>query len=547
MPQNLLTRLTPHMAARFRARGFWRDETIYDLARRHAERSGGRVAIRDGGCCLTYGDLVDLADRTAADLWQSGLRPGDRVACWTSSRVETACLLLACSRQGYVFCTSFHRSHTGAEVAALLRRMRASAVMTETGYGTDSDAVPGEIAKAYRLPIVESRSADAIAKSLRLGPPSTDVPCGSADDVAYLAFTSGTTGEPKGVMHSNNTLLANARALAGDWRFDAGCVICTLSPLSHNLGFGALVLALLVGGELVIHDPRRRTGVLRRLQETRATFLFGVPSHAADLLAEIEAAGGAGIDTLRGFRISGAAAPPALIERLLACGIQPQSGYGMTEACSHHYTLPQDGRERIVATSGRACPGYEIAIFSTENPDTPLPVGEVGQIGGRGASLMLGYFDDQHATESAFNRDGWFMTGDLGRLDADGYLTITGRLKELIIRGGHNIHPARIESLTMRHPDVARAAAVPVPDERLGERVCIVVMARPGAAVDAEELIAHLSAAGLSTYDLPEFFLAVDEIPLGPSGKMLKRALLPDIEAGRLVPQPVRRIEEAGR
>jgi acyl-CoA synthetase len=247
-----------------------------------------------------------------------------------------------------------------------------------------------------------------------------------------------------------------------------------------------------------------------------------------------------GLGRLKGFRISGAAAPREVVAGLIEQGIIPQSGYGMTENCSHQYTLPNDDPKLIVETSGRTCPGYELRIFRTDDPDLPAPAGEIGQIGGRGASLMLGYFDDQVATEDAFNRDGWFMTGDLGQLDAGGYLRITGRLKEIIVRGGHNIHPARIEALAMRHAAVARAAAVPIADARLGEKVCLAVMFRVGVSVTPAELLAHLDAAGLSKYDMPEYFLTLDEIPLTPNGKIRKRDLAEWIAQGRVKPAPVR-------
>jgi len=218
----------------------------------------------------------------------------------------------------------------------------------------------------------------------------------------------------------------------------------------------------------------------------------------------------------------------------------PQSGYGMTETCSHQYTLPTDDRARIVGTSGRASPGYEVRIWRSDNRDVESTPGEVGEIGGRGASLMLGYFDDQRATEDAFNSHGWFMTGDLGSLDQDGYLRITGRKKDVIIRGGHNIYPARIEALAGRHAAVAHAAAVPVRDQRLGEKVCLAVVFRAGRRVAAQELLAHLDAAGLSKYDMPEYFLELERIPLTPSGKMRKRDLTEQIESGALTPTPVR-------
>jgi acyl-CoA synthetase len=161
-------------------------------------------------------------------------------------------------------------------------------------------------------------------------------------------------------------------------------------------------------------------------------------------------------------------------------------------------------------------------------------------MGGRGASLMLGYFDDQKATEDAFNKSGWFMTGDLGSVDASGYLRIAGRQKDIIIRGGHNIHPARIEELASRHKAVHRVAAVPVKDARLGEKVCLAVMFRPGQTASAKDILTHLDTAGLSRYDMPEYFVALDEIPLTANGKLKKRDIADWIAQGRLTPAPVR-------
>jgi acyl-CoA synthetase len=282
-----------------------------------------------------------------------------------------------------------------------------------------------------------------------------------------------------------------------------------------------------------------------RLVETGTTFLVGVPTHAVDLLAEVKARNLSGIGRLQGFRISGASAPKELVAELLAFGIVPQSGYGMTETCSHQYTLPGDDPRLIVESCGKSCPGYEIRIFDREDSNRALPAGEIGQIGGRGASLMLGYFDDQAATEDAFNRDGWFMTGDLGWMDEDGYLRITGRKKDVIIRGGHNIYPAKIEALAATHPAVQRVAAVPVPDPRLGERVCLAVMFQSGRQASADEILRHLDATGLSKYDMPEYFLAVDEIPLTASGKIRKRDVTEWIAEGRAKPNPVRWQEKA--
>jgi acyl-CoA synthetase (AMP-forming)/AMP-acid ligase II len=542
--QNLLTRLGCEMLKRFRDGGHWGEVTLYDLALHHAEATPDKPALSDGTCTLTYAQLVSLADAISVEFVRAGLRPGDRVAAWLSNRVELGPLLLACSRNGMVFCPSLHRTQTAHEIAVLSSRLRAKAIISEDGFGAGgdlSDAIrpQSHVALHYRLAPPQPRGALQIAEAFPLSNRAPGAPAGRSDHIVYLAFTSGTSGDPKGVLHSNNTLLANARAMAAAWRFDAESVIYSLSPLSHNLGFGALVLSLLCGGTQVLHHGGMRGKLTERLRETRATFLFGVPAHAMDLVAEIESGSAKGLEALRGFRISGAAVPESTVRKLLSHRIIAQAGYGMTEGCSHHFTLPDDPPDRIVNTSGRACVGYEVQIFATDDPDRALPPGEIGQVGGRGASLMLGYFDDQAATESAFNRDGWFMTGDLGVLDDDGYLRIVGRIKEIIIRGGHNIHPANIERLAMRHPRVERAAAVPVPDERLGEKVCLVVTAVGTTKIEPADLLAHLDTEGLSKFDMPEYFLQVEEIPSSSNGKMLKRHLVASIASGELAPIPV--------
>jgi len=204
------------------------------------------------------------------------------------------------------------------------------------------------------------------------------------------------------------------------------------------------------------------------------------------------------------------------------------------------FTWPDDEPRLIIETSGKCCAGYELAVFKTDDPETEAAPGEIGVLGGRGASLMLGYFDDQAATEDAFSKSGWFMTGDLGSIDAQGYLRIAGRTKDIIIRGGHNIHPAHIEELATRHPAVQRAAAVPVKDARLGEKVCLAVVFHAGKDIAPADLLTHLDTAGLSKYDMPEYFLRLDEIPLTPNGKMLKQSIVDWIKEGRVTPHPIR-------
>ncbi|MDB5507681.1 MAG: hypothetical protein JWL93_150 [Hyphomicrobiales bacterium] len=548
MFNTMLTTLSASQMRAFYEAGFWREDTIYALARAAAERAPESFALRDQHHRMTYAELVEAADRLAAHLHASGVKAGQRVAVWLPSRFEIAVALLACSRNGYVCCPSLHRDHTVGDIAELLVRMRASALIAETGYGADAHKNDifertGEIEALNLVLRLAPVSADLRSRPLFPELPAAQGDAGMAsapDTIVYLAFTSGTTGVPKGVMHSDNTLLANARAISEDWKLDEHAVIYSMSPLSHNLGLGALVMTFARGGEFVVHDLPRKQSLVDRIVETGATFVIGVPTHAIDLLGELRDRGMKALGAVKGFRISGAAVPPSVAADLLDRGVVPQSGFGMTEAGSHHYTLPDDPAQLIIETSGRACAGYEVKIFSRDNPEEEAASGEVGQIGGRGASLMLGYFDDQAATESSFNSQGWFMTGDLGWMDERGYLRITGRKKDVIIRGGHNIYPARIESLVMRHPGVERAAVFPVADERLGEKVSLAIVPRNGQSITAEEMLQHLDDVGLSKFDMPEYFLSLDQIPLTPSGKILKRDLVTAVAEGRLSPAPVR-------
>ncbi len=427
---------------------------------------------------------------------------------------------------------SLHRTYTAAEIEGLLRGLRSRVLVTEPGWGADRVADP-----VARFGGIDTLRA-VITPAAFPGPaePPEAPPASDPDGVSYLAFTSGTTGAPKCVMHSDNTLLANARDLVRDWGHGPAGVMLTLSPLSHHIAWVAVAQWLVAGCELAVDDPPPGRTRLDWLVETGATYVLGVPTHAMDILAEQRARDIAHLGRVRSFYMAGAPIPPAVAEAFLRQGVTPQNVYGMTESSSHQYTHPDDPPQVIVETCGRGGPAYEAAVFDPNDRERRLPPGEVGEIAGRGALLMLGYLGNQQATEDSFNRDGFFFSGDLGALDARGNLSIVGRSKDLIIRGGHNIHPAGIEALAVRHPQVERAAAFPVPDERLGERVCLAVI----GAIAPEALLAHLAAEGLSRYDMPEWFLRLDGFPLTASGKVLKRELVAMVQRGALRPEPVR-------
>jgi acyl-CoA synthetase len=545
MTNTLLTLHDPAAARRYYEAGAWRTDTLYALLRQHATERPDDFALRDGRQRLTWATLLQSVDQVAAALHAVGLKRSERVAVWLPNRVEAVVVFLACSRQGYVCNPSLHQNYTVAEIRLLLGRTRAAALFAQPGYGADARTadifaaaadLPG-LRRVYTLGDGPATAAPFPAADTAAPLPAIDP---NPDKIVYLAFTSGTTGTPKGVMHSDNTLLANARAMVEDWHHDHRDVLLSLSPLSHHIATVALAQALAAGMELVVNAPPPGMTPLDWILETGATYVMGVPTHAMDILGEMRRRGIDNLGAVRTFYMAGSPIPREVAQALLDRGVTPQNVYGMSENSSHQYTLPSDPAETIVATCGRACRAYEIRLWDQENLDFEVAPGEVGEIGGRGACLMLGYFDNQQATEDSFNRGGWFMSGDLGRFDDNGCLEIVGRKKDLIIRGGHNIHPAKIEDLAMRHQAVARCAAFAVADHRLGEKVCLSVIFHEGASAEADELLAHLHAAGLSRYDMPEYFIALSAYPLTASGKILKRELVEWARAGRIQPTPVR-------
>ncbi len=541
----LLTLHDPKLARRYYAEGSWREDTLYALAARHARERPAAYALRDATNRLTWSALVDWVDAVAAALVASGLHRGDRVSLWLPNRVEAVITFLACSRAGLVCNPSLHQNYTAAEVAALLTRIRARGFIGLSGYGADARArsvfgLMGGLTAVFDVGRSEAPPFPASHAEAPLAPPSDD-----ADQPVYLAFTSGTTGLPKGVLHSDNTLLANGRALVADWGHGHGDVVLSLSPMSHHIGTVALAQAMAAGMELVVNDSSTGMSGLDWIVESRATYVMGVPTHAMDIQTQMARRGLDRLGQVRTFYMAGSPIPRAVARSFLDRGVIPQNVYGMSENSSHQYTRPDDDVETIIGTCGRACAGYEVAIFDADNPDMPAPAGGAGEIGSRGACLMLGYFGDQEATERSFNRDGWFLSGDLGRLDARGGLEIMGRKKDLIIRGGHNIHPARIEDLAMRNPAIARAAAFAVADERLGEKVCLAVIPAEDTDLEAMSVLRHLAGQGLSKYDMPEYLAVLDAFPLTASGKVLKRELVVWARDGHIRPMPVRWTEPA--
>ena len=537
--------LSEETITKYYENGFWGHHTLYDLVRNHANRRPNGRAVTSRHRTLTWLELLEAVEAFSSDVSARGIEKGDTICVSAPNRIETIIALLTASRDGLICCPSPHKNHTVNEIAEMCRRTSCSIFIHQAGHGADSsgDEILKQINHFSFLKHVYCLSQPSAAAPFEGNLENKAVfvrPEGHPDLVSYLAFTSGSTGKPKGVMHTDNTQLVAARGIVSAWRLGEGIITCSLSPFSHNLGCGTLWTSIVCGGEFVIHDWPRDEGLLENLRAANVNYLVGVPTHAIDLLQELERKKITYYDQLISFRVSAAACPPHIAEKLYDLGIPVQKGYGMTETNGHQHGLPGDSRLIVSRTSGVCCPGHQLEIFDPDEPDQVLDSGKVGLVGCKGASLMRGYFLDADATEDSLNSSGWFLTGDLGRIDENGYLFLSGRTKDLIVRGGHNINPILLEQFASLHPAIDLVAAIPLADDRLGERACLVIRLTEGHSISGKEILKHLAEQGLSRFDMPEYWLRMDDLPLIPNGKMDKQQILQQVNKGLLSPESIR-------
>jgi cyclohexanecarboxylate-CoA ligase len=340
------------------------------------------------------------------------------------------------------------------------------------------------------------------------------------DERAVLMYTSGTTAEPKGVQHSHRTLLAEATSpvytLNGPGARHLG-----LFPPGHMAGLLSLLRILLLGTPTVIMQAWDATLAGKLIDRHAVTACGGAPVQLSGLL-DIQASGTARLRTLREFLTGAAPVPPSMIRRADAAGITAFRSYGSSEHPTVTAGTIADPLSPRAETDGRLLPGNQVRLVDAGGRD--VPDGQQGEILTRGPELFTGY-TDQPLNEAAFLPGRWFRTGDIGRIDAGGHLTVTDRLKDIIIRGGENISAKEVEDLLVTHPAVADVAVIPVPDPALGERVCAVVVARPGFTFDIEQAREHFATAGAARQKTPEVVVLVDELPRTPAGKVRKDVL----------------------
>jgi cyclohexanecarboxylate-CoA ligase len=480
---------------------------------------------------VSYRQLDRLATRIAVGLAALGVRRDDVVSCQLPNWWQFAAVYLACVRVGAVInpLMPIFRHH---ELAYMLDFCEARVFICPRAFrGFDHQglgeqlareigslehvlAIGGTGAHSFEETLLDrrwedERDAQALFAGRRRGP----------DDVTLLMYTSGTTGQPKGVMHTSNTVMLAAQNMIDVMALDGNDSMFMPSPLAHITGFlGGLVMPIIMGGKAVLQDVWDPLVAARRIQDEGATCTIGATPFLADLT---HTAGVAAYDlgTLHTFHAGGAPIPRVLVKTAMEhLGVVIQSGWGMTECGTGTITRKSDPVEKAIETDGRPLPGQEVRI--ADQAGVTLPPDTEGRLLIRPATLFVGYLKRPEAY--GLDADGWFDTGDNARMDAEGYIRITGRTKDIIIRGGENIPVVEVEQLLYRHPAIQEVAIVGMPDERLGERGCAFVVLKPGAALSFDEMSAYLREQGVARNYLPERLELVPEMPRTPSGKIQK-------------------------
>ncbi|MCO4863185.1 cyclohexanecarboxylate-CoA ligase [Cupriavidus sp. WGlv3] len=528
--------IAPRRAASIAA-GHWQDRTINDyLAACVRERPDAPALTalsidRQHVTRFTWRELARMADRVALGLSRLGIVAGDVVSCQLPNGWHLSVLYLACARLGAVLNPvmpifrerelSFMLVHAQSKVvvvpkafrgfdhAQMLRGLRDALPALRHAVVVDGDG-DDSFEALLSVPHWED-DAEAAAILLRSRP--------GPDDVTQLIYTSGTTGEPKGVMHTANTLFSNIVAYAGRLHLTGNDVVLMASPMAHQTGFMyGLMMPVMLGAHAVLQDiwdPARAAALIR---DEGVTFTMGSTPFLTDL-ARVVAGSGVPVPSLRIFLCAGAPIPGTLVEQARqALGAHIVSAWGMTENGAVTTTLPEDSDERASTTDGRPLPG--VAIRVVDGTDADVPVGATGRLLVRACSNFGGYL--KRPQLNGTDADGWFDTGDLARLDADGYLRIAGRSKDVIIRGGENIPVLEVETLLYRHPAVAQVAIVAYPDARLGERACAFVVPRAGQSIDLAGMVDWLRQQKMALQYIPEKLVVRDALPATPAGKIQK-------------------------
>ncbi|MBS0342659.1 MAG: cyclohexanecarboxylate-CoA ligase [Proteobacteria bacterium] len=517
--------------------GHWHDRTINDAldacVAAHPDKTALTAVRADSGETrrFSYAELNRLADRMAVGLSRLGVGRNDVVAMQLPNWWQFTLLYLACSRIGAVLNPLMHIFRE-RELSFMLAHGEARLLVVPKVFrGFDHEAMArglqASLPALQRILVVDGGGADdfdalLVQPEWEKEPDAQDILSRSRpgpDDITQLIYTSGTTGEPKGVMHSANTLMSNIVAYARRLQLGQDDVVLMASPMAHQTGFmyGLLMPVMLRAGAVLqdVWDARKAVELIRA---EGVSFTMASTPFLTDLTKTVQESA-LPVPGLKAFLCAGAPIPGQLVEQARAAlGSKIVSAWGMTENGAVTLIRLDDDDQRAFTTDGCPLPGVEVKIIDADG--STMPTGEVGKLVVRASSNFGGYLKRPHLNNT--DAQGWFDTGDLAHMDADGYIRISGRSKDVIIRGGENIPVFEIEALLYRHPAVAQVAIVAYPDERLGERACAVVVAKAGQQLAFADMVDFLKAQKVALQYIPERLVLREAMPATPSGKIQK-------------------------
>lgn len=526
------TRLSPEMSSRYAASGKWPGLTLAGAAAAQVRDRPNKIVVVDGASRLSFAEISGRAARLTKALQDMGLQAGDVVSFQLPNWHEAMIVNLAASMGGFVS-NPIVPIYRDAELAFILKDAGTKALFLPGGTfrGVDycgmisrlRDGLP-ELAHlvCVRSDVVGATAFDELVGEDR---PDDYRPAGDADDVKLLLYTSGTTGKPKGVLHSHNTLRAEIDAVVEYWHVSEADAVLMASPVTHITGYlYALELPFVCGGTAILMSQWDCAEAIRLVNAYGGTLSVGATPFLAELTAEIERSGQE-VPSLRLFACGGAPVPPELIVR--AAAVMPSCiacrVYGSSETPTVSLGVDTLGQVDRAATTDGFIYNHEVKIVDPVD-GSPVGPGCEGEILTRGPEVMLGYTDPAE-TDAAFDEEGYFRTGDLGVVDADGFITISGRKKDLIIRGGENISPKEIEDVLHEHPAIDEVAVVAMPHPRMGETPAAYVVPAAGASFGFDDMIAYLDQRRLAKQKFPEKLIVVDELPRNAAGKVQKNIL----------------------
>ena len=523
--------------AAYRQQGLWGDASLVDYWQQTARAMPDKIAVVDNhGASYTYSALDHAASCLANWMLAKGIESGDRIAFQLPGWCEFTVIYLACLKIGAVS-VPLLPSWREAELVWVLNKCQAKMFFAPTLF-KQTRPVDLILPLQNQLPqlqqivgvdkLAPATSSLSLSQIIADNTPLTTAITTHGDELAAVLFTSGTEGLPKGVMLTHNNILASERAYCARLNLTWQDVFMMPAPLGHATGFLHGVTApFLIGARSVLLDIFTPDACLALLEQQRCTCMLGATPFVYDLLNVLEKQP-ADLSALRFFLCGGTTIPKKVARECQQLGIKLLSVYGSTESSPHAVVNLDDPLSRFMHTDGYAVSGVEIKVV--DDARKTLPPGCEGEEASRGPNVFMGYFDEPELTARALDEEGWYYSGDLCRMDEAGYIKITGRKKDIIVRGGENISSREVEDILLQHPKIHDACVVAMPDERLGERSCAyVVLKAPHHSLSLEEVVAFFSRKRVAKYKYPEHIVVIEKLPRTASGKIQKFLLRKDI------------------